>query len=156
MSYQPVPPRKRKAGLLPWFVGAIVLVSLVGCGGLFLVILGAPPATVPDAGLRPFTSAPTGGARAGKAAAPSTKPTLKTRIGEGEFKVGTHVAAGTYRTEGAEASAIQLCTWVVSNDSAGKDVLDYGVTDSTEEPGEVDLKKGQHFKSSGCQEWVKQ
>jgi hypothetical protein len=76
-------------------------------------------------------------------------------IGEGLWKVGTEVKAGTYRTKGAIDAQIPLCYWHTAKDDTDATIITQGLVDKITQQGRVTLKKGEFFKTSGCQEWEK-
>ena len=80
---------------------------------------------------------------------PSQRPNT---IRKGTWRVGEDVKPGKYRTNGALPSEIPMCYWDVRQGSETGDYLDQGVT-KVDEPGLVTLKKGQYFKTTGCEEW---
>lgn len=157
MSYQPPVRPAQKKNTWKWVVGVILggVVALCGLG-----FAGA---------LASFDAKPQGDALSpvivpGDSPPPSAKGTVKAPqkaapalIGEGMWLVGTDVASGTYKTAGAAESVLQFCSWSVKkSEDPGSDVLDFGSSSETKEPGRVVLKKGNIFETSGCQKWVKQ
>lgn len=148
MTYTQQPPLRQKK-IWPWLVGGLVLAILMGmvalCAGLVAMDgTVTPPPTLPTTTL-PTTEAPT----ASKAGAIVT-------IGQGDWLVGKEVAAGTYRTPGAEDSAVPLCNWAVWTDDYKNNAVAVGLSSKVDQPGRVVLKAGQVFETSGCKPWVKQ
>lgn len=70
--------------------------------------------------------------------------------GDGEYLVGEDIAAGTYKTAGADGSF--GCYWERAKDASGE----FGsiiANNNLEGPGRVTLNKGEYFKTSRCAEW---
>lgn len=146
-SYAKQYPKKKKWPIVLIGLGVLcILACLIGA----TLLLAHEPDDTEAPGSAPTTQASKGGNAA-------TKPSVKVvKIGEGTWKVGTEVAAGTYRTPGAKDGIVTLCTWQVSTDDDGQNIVTIDAVDSTKEPGRVTLKAGRYFKTSGCQDWIKQ
>lgn len=71
--------------------------------------------------------------------------------GDGEYLVGTDMKAGTYRTAGPDEFG---CYWERDKDSSG-DFDSIIANDNLQGSGRVTVRKGEVFKTSGCQKWVK-
>jgi hypothetical protein len=151
------PPPKKRLRWLPWaLAGAFVLVVMLVCAALLAadpkgdpVAPKATPAATKTAQAQP-------GAKAAKSAAPTKAAALPTRVDDGTFIVGKDVAAGEYKTKGAAEGILTLCTWSTSRDNSFNKVTDFGAVNDVDQPGIVTLKKGQYFKTDGCQPWVRQ
>lgn len=147
-SYSTHYPKKKRWPIILVVVG---IVLLLGClVGLLTVALKADPTT------KTRTPGPASTAAKTRDVTPPAKPVKAKTIGEGTWKVGTEVTPGTYRTPGAKEGIITLCSWQVSTDDDGQHILSIDAVDSTSEPGRVTLKAGRYFKTSGCQDWIKQ
>lgn len=68
---------------------------------------------------------------------------------EGRWKIGRDVPAGTYTTDGPTDDVLE-CTYEVSSDKRGQDVID---DDSSYGPMTVALSDGQYFTTDNCQTW---
>ncbi|MFK0100044.1 hypothetical protein [Streptomyces sp. NPDC091040] len=86
------------------------------------------------------------------------KPPKKTKApgpatsfsGDGEYLVGEDIAAGTYKTAGADDSL--GCYWERAKDASGE----FGsiiANNNLTGPGRVTLNKGEYFKTNRCAEW---
>lgn len=81
---------------------------------------------------------------------PTPTPTVAAEtIEDGTWEVGIDVPAGTYTTAGPADSSLE-CTYTVSSDEPGTDVIDDG---SSYESISVSLSDGQYFISDNCQTW---
>ncbi|MFC8537727.1 hypothetical protein ACFUJY_27980 [Streptomyces sp. NPDC057249] len=86
------------------------------------------------------------------------KPPKKTKApgpatsfsGDGEYLVGEDIAAGTYKTAGADGSF--GCYWQRAKDASGE--FDSIIANNNlTGPGRVTLNKGEYFKTNRCAEW---
>lgn len=82
--------------------------------------------------------------------APNPSPRPGGQVREGTWSVGDEVKPGLYRTPGAIPGPVTLCYWHTEIDG---EIKDQGVIDGEGEPGRVELKKGQLFKTNGCADW---
>jgi hypothetical protein len=145
MTYQPAltPPKRKK--VWPWILGAGIvafLALLATCAGI--LTNASNPVSVNTTPDPPQATAAVG------------QKASKTDIGAGDWLVGKDVAAGTYRTSGADDSAVPLCHWVVWTNDSKTDSTTSGLSDKANQPGRAVLKKGNVFETSGCRPWVKQ
>lgn len=84
---------------------------------------------------------------------PAIAPESTNEIGPGTWVVGSEVEAGSYRTSGAAGA---LCYWHTAKDDTDETIDQQGVISEPKQPGRVTLKKGQYFKTSGCEDWILQ
>lgn len=141
---------KRRNSRLPWVIGALALLILLGCGGMAMLMSPYQPPEKVDQPIVTPATAPT-------PKAPSRpKAQAEKSISEGGYLVGTDLAPGTYRAPGAKRGSIIMCYWEVrpGGDPDGK-ISAQGLTGSVTEPGNVKLRKGDYFKTNGCEPWVK-
>jgi hypothetical protein len=75
-------------------------------------------------------------------------------IGEGTWEVGVDVKPGKYKTAGAVQTGLGLCYWHTALDDSNTHIVAQGVVDKPNEPGRVTLKKGQFFRTTGCEPWI--
>jgi Protein of unknown function (DUF2510) len=73
-------------------------------------------------------------------------------IGNGVFEVGTDVDPGQYTSEGPDDAQLP-CTYKVSTDEAGDQIVSSKITHST---GTITLTEGQFFTSQYCKTWTLQ
>lgn len=146
------PPPKRKHTIT---IVIAVLVAMVLCviGSLIIGGMAAEnKGTLSEVRTAPATEPTT--------KAPSTtkkKPAGPVTIGDGDWVVGDDVKAGTYKAAGADPGVVTFCTWTVrENDEPGAEIVDFGTSNGTKEPGRVKLSRGQSFETSGCKDWVRQ
>jgi hypothetical protein len=142
-------PRKRR--IWPWVAIAFVTAALC-LGGVSLLTLASAAKDV----TAPLVATPRQSVGSKPASAKPKAPS--NAIGAGGWRVGRDVAAGAYRTTGAEDDgAMTLCYWEVRTDGKPDGAIGaQGASNKIAEPGNVDLKKGQYFKTSGCKPWTKQ
>ncbi|MFI7297399.1 hypothetical protein [Streptomyces sp. NPDC050121] len=162
------PPARKPSRRKTWFThSAVALVALglgAGMGGgadagdgkaatptptvtVTAAAKGAAPAPTKTAA-KPTTPTPT----------PTTKPADTTAAsaakisGDGEYLVGEDMKPGTYKTQGPGDSSI--CYWERAKDSSGgfDSIITNGTPTGT---GRVTVKKGEVFKTQGCQDWTK-
>lgn len=74
-------------------------------------------------------------------------------IGEGVWRVGTDVEAGTYRTTGPDSSGLGMCYWARASDPSGEfnSLITNGILEG---PGVVTIEDGEVFTSNGCNPWT--
>lgn len=70
--------------------------------------------------------------------------------GDGEYLVGEDIAAGTYKTAGADGSI--GCYWERAKDASGE-FESIIANNNLTGPGRVTLNKGEYFKTNRCAEW---
>lgn len=80
--------------------------------------------------------------------ATETRIANNTVPGDGIFRVGTDIKAGTYRTAGAPD-----CYYGVNGDANGDNIISNNITSG---PAVVQVSPGQFFETSSCAEWVLQ
>lgn len=151
-TYTPPPPKKRLRWL-PWALAGALVLATIGC---IAAMFAADPKGEPVAPKATPAATKTAQAQTAKSAAPKKAASLPTRVGDGTFIVGKDVAAGEYKSNGAAEGIVTLCTWTTSRDNSFNKVIDFGAADDIAQPSLVTLKKGQYFKTNGCQPWVRQ
>lgn len=142
-QYAPPPPpaARKKPRRWPWILGILAAFGLgaaVGSGGGSSTT--ATPTTVTvapaPAGQQPTTQAPPA----------ATGP--KTEFGDGTYKVGEDIAAGTYKSTGPRAG-MPLCYWArMKNDSGGLDAII--ANNNSQGPTRVTVKAGEYLQVTGC------
>lgn len=75
---------------------------------------------------------------------------IATAIDDGIFQVGTDVQPGQYVSPGPRDPDDSSCTFVVSSDPDGQDVI---TSEESEGQAEVFLETGQYFESRDCLTW---
>ncbi|WP_225850626.1 hypothetical protein [Streptomyces sp. HPF1205] len=167
------PPARKPWRSRTWFThGAVALVALgLGAGLAGGGKAGDAQAASPEpTATRPTVSADAGSRTAAPAPAVTTaEPTTQTRepkptttpppkpvaapevSGDGEYLVGQDMKPGTYKTSGP---ADGLCYWERDKDSSGEfdSIIANGTPTGT---GRVTVKKGEVFKTQGCEDWTK-
>jgi hypothetical protein len=73
--------------------------------------------------------------------------------GDGTYLVGSDMKSGTYKTKGPADGSFG-CYWARAKDSSGE-LNSIIANDNLNGSGVVTVRKGETFKSSGCQDWVK-
>lgn len=148
----PMNPVKRRSARMPWVIGALALILLVGCGVLGGIVLQSAPEKGPSVPLAPTVVAnPPVKSRPAPAVQAKPKGVI-----EGSYSVGEDLAPGRYRTKGAAEGAIVLCYWEVRTDGQPDGPIgQQGAVNGFDEQSDVTLKKGQYFKTAGCKPWVK-
>jgi hypothetical protein len=124
-------------------IAVLVVLSCLG-GAIYSSVTSdpkAPQATKIEHGGPPVKAVP-------KTSASQRPDTIR----EGTWEVGVDVKPGKYRTGGALEASIPMCYWDVRDGAPTGDFVDQGVT-KVGESGIVVLKKGQYFKTSGCEAW---
>lgn len=109
----------------------------------------APTPTPTTAAPTPETPKPATTPAPSKPAArkPATAPKIS---GDGEYLVGQDMKAGTYKTAGPSDG---LCYWERDKDSSGE--FDSIIANGTPTGnGRVTVKKGEVFKTQGCDDWT--
>lgn len=99
------------------------------------------------------TNPPAAGKQNPQPAPTKTKAKPAPTIHAGEYEVPGDVAPGKYKTAGATAGLVPLCSYTITKDG---DYVDAGVVTGKAEQAYATLKAGQTFQTSGCQPWVKQ
>jgi hypothetical protein len=74
-------------------------------------------------------------------------------VGNGVFHVGDDVQPGVYKTEGPDDTELTFCSYRLSNDEAGDDIIS---SDTSEGPADITLAQGQYFTSRNCKDWTLQ
>ncbi|WP_327315759.1 hypothetical protein [Streptomyces sp. NBC_01235] len=156
------PPAKKPSRRKTWFThSAVALVALgmgAGMGGGADAGDGeaATPAPTVTVTAAAKGAAPT--KTAAKPTTPTAKPTDTTAAsaakisGDGEYLVGQDMKPGTYKTKGPTDGS--MCYWERAKDSSGD--FDSIITNGTPTgTGRVTVKKGEVFKTQGCQDWTK-
>lgn len=140
----------------PWLLGGLVVLLLLGCVLMGALLAGSGPN---NSGLGEApTVAPSVTANPPvKSSVPAAKAKPKAvGVAEGGYYVGDDLPAGKYRTPGARREVITLCYWEVrTNGEPDGPIGQQGVTDKIDEPGNVTLRKGDYFKTTGCERWIK-
>ncbi|MFC5027843.1 hypothetical protein ACQFX6_17245 [Streptomyces sp. DSM 41987] len=155
------PPAKKPLRRKAWFThSAVALVALglgagMGGGANAGDGMAATPAPAVTAAAKGAAPAPT--KTAAKPTTPTTQPARTTAAptakisGDGEYLVGQDMKPGTYKTKGPTDGP--MCYWARSKDSSGD--FDSIITNGTPTgTGRVTVKKGEVFKTQGCQDWT--
>lgn len=148
------PAPKSPRWVLIAIVAALVLLILGLCIGIFANVAKDKPVIIAPSASSPAAAAPNKGRPA--SVAPAKTPALPTSVSDGEYEVGKDIAAGRYRTAGADQGLVSLCTYSISKTQGGSDYIDVGTVTGEKEQAYVTLKKGQWFKAQGCQPWARQ
>lgn len=98
------------------------------------------------------TSPKTSAAAAAPVTSASTVPT--TVSGDGEYLVGTDMQPGTYRTAGPSDGSLGMCYWERDKNASG-DFDAIIANDNLTGSGLVTVQRGEYFKTTGCQNWVR-
>lgn len=98
------------------------------------------------------SSPKTSSAAAAPATSASTVPT--TVSGDGEYLVGTDMQPGTYRTAGPSDGSLGMCYWERDKNASG-DFDAIIANDNLTGSGLVTVQRGEYFKTTGCQNWVR-
>ncbi|WP_438307014.1 hypothetical protein ACSHXN_46970 (plasmid) [Streptomyces sp. HUAS TT11] len=161
-AYSPAPqplvkPSRRKAWLTHGAVGVVALFLGAAAGGGGAEANGNaaanPAATVTATAKAAAAPAPTVTAtKTVTAKPPKPKGPATTIAGDGEYLVGTDMQAGTYRTAGPDNSV--LCYWERAKDSTG-DFNSIIANNNLQGSGRATVRKGEVFKTTGCQKWAK-
>ncbi|MFE7243471.1 hypothetical protein [Streptomyces sp. NPDC057580] len=85
--------------------------------------------------------------------APKAAQVAATVPGDGTYLVGGDMKSGTYKTKGPADGSFG-CYWERAMDSSGE-FTSITANDNLNGSGLVTVRKGETFKSSGCQDWVK-
>ncbi len=87
------------------------------------------------------------------AAAPAAPAGPVEEIGEGTWRVGEDIVAGTYRTPGPDSSGFGMCYWDRAADASGEfgAIITNGILEG---PGVVTIEDGEVFTSNGCTPWA--
>jgi hypothetical protein len=131
-------------------LGLLTVAVLGLCGAMIFTRSDSPhggPIIVPTTGPVQPTTAPVEPSKAAVAK-------VSASIGEGTWEVGVDVKPGKYKTAGALQTGLGLCYWHTATDDTNLTIVAQGVVDKPNEPGRVTLKKGQFFKTTGCEPWV--
>jgi len=86
-------------------------------------------------------------------ATPKAAKVAATVPGDGTYLVGGDMKSGTYKTKGPADGSFG-CYWERAKDSSGE-LNSIIANDNLNGSGLVTVRKGETFKSSGCQDWVK-
>lgn len=148
-----MPPAKRRVGKVAAATLGL-LACLVSCSlgyGLGANSKGTAPRTVAPT----VTYAlPTPEAQAPPPPAVPAPAGPATTIGNGDWVVGQHVQPGTYRTNGPLDGLFMYCQGSTETDGRIADLRNSGGEDGG--PIQLELKDGQTFSSTGCQDWTRQ
>jgi hypothetical protein len=153
----PAPPAQpakiKKSRKWPWVLGILVAFGLgaaVGGSG------GSTPAVAPAASgsttttvtaVAPAPAPVTVTAQAAAPVAPPAPAGPATSFGDGTFKVGTDIAAGSYKTSGPRDSAMPLCYWARLKDDSGSNII---ANDNSQGPTRFTTKVGEYVQIAGC------
>ncbi|MFI9257861.1 hypothetical protein ACIGT4_09070 [Streptomyces sioyaensis] len=152
-------PTRKEHAALKIAVGAVCACTVIGLGAAVAGdgSSGRKPGAQPAPTVTvPFTAKPVQ-ASVGKPEKAAGKPAAAgpgTTVGQGSYRVGEDIAAGTYRTSGPAASGIPLCHWARAKDSSGErgSIIANGTSQG---PARVTVTKGETFETSGCRRWTK-
>jgi hypothetical protein len=139
---------------MPWLLGGLAVLLVLGCGLFGALLFGTGPEKSSQINVPLPTSNPP---LPSKAPAPVAKPKPAVAgIAEGGYYVGDDVSAGRYRTAGAVKGLVTFCYWEVrpDGDPDGK-IGTVGTVDSVGQQADVTLRKGDYFKTTGCERWTK-
>lgn len=137
----------------------LAAIALVLCLA-WTAALGATADQVNSELTQPATAAPTAPAELATpdipetvAPAPPAPAGPAEEIGEGTWRVGEDIVAGTYRTTGPNDSGIGMCYWDRANNSSGEfnALITNGILEG---PGVVTVNDGEVFTSNGCATWT--
>lgn len=155
-------PRSRGRSLLTHGLVAVIALAVgtaAGGGKSNATTTSAAPAPAVTVTVTAKAAAPaprattqgTQGGQAGQSGAAAGSGAATTVAGDGEYRVGQDMQPGTYRTAGP---ANGNCYWERDKDSSGS--MDSIIAnDNLAGSGLVTVAKGEIFKSTGCQDWVK-
>jgi hypothetical protein len=118
---------------------AVIILLTVGCTAILGATQHDTPTTKPSA--QPHSAKP--------------KPTdAEDTWGDGTYKVGDDIPAGSFRTEGSTDENFGSCYWArLSDDSGGVDAII--TNDFFSGPGRVSIKPGEFVQFSGHCSWTK-
>jgi hypothetical protein len=107
----------------------------------------------PSAAVQPFTTPSAAPVQQAPAPAPSGP---KTSFGDGTWVVGEDIVEGTYKSAGAEAGIVELCSvTTLAGDTSDSKIIDW-LTANANEPMRVSLTgKVKAVKATGCETFVK-
>jgi hypothetical protein len=113
----------------------------------------AAPATAASSAPAPKPTAtkPTAATAAPSTAAAASSTSVP---GDGQYLVGQDMQPGTYRTKGPAADSLGDCYWERDKDSSG-DMNSIIANDNLAGSGIVTVDKGEVFKTTDCQDWVR-
>lgn len=151
-------PRKEHAAL-KIAVGAVCACTVLGLGAAVAGdgSSGRKPAAQPAPTVAaPFTAKPVQASvgKPEKAAGKAAVAGPGTTVGQGSYRVGEDIAAGTYRTGGPAAADMPLCRWARTKDSSGE-VGSIIANGTPQGPARVTVTKGETFETNGCRRWTK-
>lgn len=151
-QYAPPPPpaARKKPRKWPWILGIVVAFGLGAAAGASGG--GTPtaaPATV-TVNPAPAGQQPASAPASSPASQPAPAAGPKTEFGDGTFKVGEDIAAGTYKSSGPRSgSPVPLCYWArMKNDSGGVDAII--ANNNSQGPTRVTVKAGEYLQVTGC------
>ncbi|MFF1481760.1 hypothetical protein ACFVYD_30130 [Streptomyces sp. NPDC058301] len=84
----------------------------------------------------------------------STRPAT-TVNGDGQYRIGTDIQAGTYRTDGPSDSSLPNCYWERDRDAKGELNSIIANGNPTGSAVVTILPADKLFKTQGCKEWIK-
>jgi hypothetical protein len=151
-------PKPRSGGRALLTHGLVAVIALAigaaaGGGKSNTATTSAAPAPAVTVTVTAKAAAPqtTQGAQGSSAAGSGAATTV---AGDGEYRVGQDMQPGTYRTAGPSDASGGTCYWERDRDSSGSmdSIL---ANDNLAGSGLVTVTKGEIFKSTGCQSWVK-
>jgi hypothetical protein len=153
-------PQRRSRGRALLTHGLVAVVALaigVGAGGSKGSAATTTAAPAPAPTVTVTVTAKAAAPRSSSGAVSGGTPTTgaaTTVAGDGEYLVGQDMQPGTYRTAGPADGSGGDCYWQRSKDSSGS--MDSIIAnDNLAGSGRVTVSKGEVFKSTGCQNWVK-
>ncbi|MGV9888161.1 hypothetical protein [Streptomyces sp. NPDC003395] len=129
-------------GALAALIILIVIISVASSGGGEKPTpqSAATPASASSSAPRPTRSA--------------TEP-AKSFSGDGEYRVGVDIQAGTYRTDGPADSTLPNCYWERDKDAKGEFSSIIANDNPSGSAVVAILPTDKLFKTHGCKEWVK-
>ena len=156
-TYQPLPteyPQSakpvRKPRHWPWIlgvIGALILGVVIGSAGRGGGITSLTATTTTVTASAPARAAPT---LMGPPVPPAAASGPKTEFGDGKFKVGADIAAGSYKSTGPRAgSVLPSCYWARMKDDSGSVGSIIG-HDISQGPTRLTVKTGEYLQVAGC------
>lgn len=143
-QYAPPPPpaAQKKPRRWPWILG------IIAAGGIGIGIGNSSHGVSPTATPTTVTVAPAPAGQQPATQAPPAAAGPKTEFGDGTYKVGEDITAGTYKSTGPRAG-MPLCYWArMKNDSGSLDAII--ANNNSQGPTRVTVKAGEYLQVTGC------
>lgn len=152
-----IPPKKQRKW--PWIVGIVVafLFGIAVSGGSKTSTTSAAGGVSTTQTVTVAAPAPQQAAEPAVAEAPAAQSGPKTSFGDGTWVVGEDIVPGTYKSAGAQAGIMELCSVTTHSDenADSNTTLDWKTANANEP---IRLKadgKVKAVKASGCEDFVK-